>query len=70
MTLGIFPSEDTDNKIRFASIYAFKKGHGEFSDMGVPFLHVKHELCSLRAYTIIVCWYRELVDKHVNLFFL
>ena len=38
--------------------------------MGVPFLHVKHELCSLRAYTIIVCWYRELVDKHVNLFFL
>ena len=28
-------SEDADNKIRFASIYAFKKGHGEFSGMGV-----------------------------------
>jgi len=38
--------------------------------MGVPFLHIKHELCSLRAYTIIVCWYRELVDKLINLFLL
>ena len=33
-------SEDAD-KARFASIYAFKKGHGEFSEMGVPFLHVR-----------------------------
>ena len=28
-------TSDADNKIRFASIYAFKKGHGEFSEMGV-----------------------------------
>ena len=31
-----------------------KKGHGEFSEMGVPFLNVKHELCSFRTYAIIV----------------
>ena len=48
----------------------FKKDTGNSQKMGVPFSHVKHELCSLRAYTIIVCWYRELVDKHVNLFLL
>ena len=62
---------DADNRIRFASIYAFKKGHGEFSEMGVPFfLHVKYELCSLRAYTVKVSWNWKLVDKHINLFFL
>ena len=38
--------------------------------MGVPFLNVKHELCSIRAYTIIICRNRKLVDKHVNLFLL
>ena len=39
--------------------------------MGAPFfLHVKHELCSLRTYTVIICRNWKLVDKHVNLFFL
>ena len=52
------------------SLYAFQKGHGEFSKTGVPFLNVKHELCSLRAYAVIVCWYRELVDKCIGIFFL
>ena len=63
-------SEDADKSTRFAFIYAFKKGHGEFSEMGVPFLNVKHELCSFRAYTVIVSRYRKLVDKHVNFFLL
>ena len=49
----------------------FKKDTGELSEMGVPFfLHIKYELCSLRAYTVIVCRYRKLIDKLINLFLL
>ena len=44
--------------------------HGEFSAMGVPFLHIKYELCSFRAYSVIFSRNWELVDKHVNLFLL
>ena len=47
-----------------------KKDTGELSEMGVPFLHVKHELCSFRAYTVIVCWNWKLIDKLLNLFLL
>ncbi len=46
----------------------FKKDMGELSAMGVPFLHVKHELCSFRAYTVIVCRNRKLVDKRIGIF--
>ena len=38
--------------------------------MGVPFLNVKHELCSLRAYAVIVCQNWKLVDKRIDIFFL
>ena len=38
--------------------------------MGVPFLHIKYELCSFRAYSVIFSRNWELVDKHVNLFLL
>ena len=62
---------DADKEYVLPLYMPFKKDTGELSEMGVPFfLHIKYELCSLRAYTIIVCRYRELVDKHVNLFFL
>ena len=44
---------DADRLFHLLSI-CLSKGHGEFSEMGVPFLHVKHELCSFRTYAIIV----------------
>ena len=33
-------------------------------------LKIKHELCSLRAYTVIVCRNWKLVDKHIGIFLL
>ena len=61
---------DADKEYVLPLYMPFKKDTGELSAMGVPFLHVKHEFCSLRAYAIIVSRNWKLVDKHVNLFFL
>ena len=61
----------TQIRIPFCLYICLSKGHGEFSEMGVPFfLHIKNELCSLRAYAIIVSRNWKLVDKHVNFFLL
>ena len=38
--------------------------------MGVPFLHIKHEFCSLRAYAVIVCRNWKLIDKRIGIFLL
>ena len=62
---------DADKEYVLPLHMPFKKDTGELSEMGVPFfLHIKYELCSLRAYAIIVSRNWKLVDKHINLFLL
>ena len=62
---------DADKEYVLPLYMPFKKDTWELSEMGVPFfLHIKYELCSLRAYAIIVSRNWKLVDKHVNLFLL
>ena len=62
---------DADKEHVLPLYMPFKKDTWELSEMGVPFfLHIKYELCSLRAYAIIVSRNRKLVDKHVNFFLL
>ena len=61
---------DADKEHVLPLYMPFKKGQWELSEMGVPFLHVKHELCSLRAYAVIVSRNWKLISKCVNLFLL
>ncbi len=63
MAIAMLVTSDADKEYVLPLHMPFKKDTGELSEMGVPFfLHIKYELCSLRAYAIIVSRNWKLVD--------